>query len=83
MRLGLIVILVGVLFFLKNIGIINSINWDILWPVLVMLIGVSMVLRKRCSKCGGWGCKWCEGKHAYAGICSCMCNSCQKCDKAC
>ncbi len=88
MRLGLIVILVGVLFFFKNLGLINNISWNILWPIVVMLIGISMVLRRRCG-CGGWGCKWCKWcrgsshlDHDMEGIkniCSCDCNSCKDC----
>lgn len=87
MRLGLIVILVGILFFFKNIGLINNISWDILWPVIVMLIGIAMVLRRRCG-CGGWGCKWCKWCKGvnYHGMdmgmkntCDCTCDSCKSC----
>ncbi len=59
MRTGLLVILVGVLFLFKNVGLINTISWGVLWPVIVMLIGIAMVTRRRCG-CGGWGHKWCK-----------------------
>lgn len=86
MRLGLVIILIGILYFFRNIGLIDSISWTILWPIIVMLIGVSMVLRQECG-CGGWGCKWCKwcrgvnhGREGKINGCNCDCDSCKECD---
>jgi hypothetical protein len=78
MRSGLIIILVGILFLFKNTGLISTISWDLIWPVIVILIGISIVVRKRCG-CGGWGCHKCMGK--TANVCTCDCDNCKDCDE--
>ena len=52
---GLIVMLVGVLFLLRNLGLIPHISWDIIWPVFVIIVGISMMERRY-----WWGssCRW-------------------------
>ncbi len=39
MLFALIFILLGVLFLLKNLGIITAGIWGILWPLILILIG--------------------------------------------
>lgn len=45
--LGAALIIVGIIFLLKNIGIMPEIAWDVVWPVLVIVIGVVMVFKGR------------------------------------
>ena len=40
MLLALIFILLGVVYLLKNLGIIAGEVWGIVWPVILILIGV-------------------------------------------
>ena len=45
---GIILILVGAVYFLKNFIDIPSINinWSYIWPVLLIIWGVKLILRK-------------------------------------
>ena len=52
---GPIIVLVGVLFLLGNIGLISPVSWSIIWPVLLIVLGISMM-----QKHGKWGRRcWC------------------------
>ncbi len=60
MRPGLILIFVGVLFLLNSLGLLGGIAWDVVWPIVVVMLGLCMVIRdskqgKGCSLCG-WKC---------------------------
>lgn len=54
MMTGIIVAIVGVLFLLKELGYVSMVNWNLIWPVIVILVGLSMTM-KRCRMCGGRG----------------------------
>ncbi|MBX4198097.1 DUF5668 domain-containing protein [Candidatus Parcubacteria bacterium] len=80
MRLGFVVMLVGVLFLFKNVGLMSELQWDIIWPVIVLLIGISMVLRHSC-RCGRFDCMHCRGDgfKKWKGTCNCDCGVCKNC----
>jgi hypothetical protein len=60
MRLGLLAILVGVVYLLRNLGLISFAEWNLLWPIILIYIGIAMVSRDRC-----WHCRiWHDGMHA-------------------
>lgn len=42
---GLVVI--GIIFLLKNLGIMPDIAWDIIWPVILIVVGVTMIFKKK------------------------------------
>lgn len=44
--LGKILIILGVLYFLKNIGVITGSVWGILWPILIILLGLYLIKGK-------------------------------------
>lgn len=51
---GIIILLIGVAFLLQNLGIITANFWQILWPLFIILIGLSIIFRrKHCWCCGG------------------------------
>jgi len=51
MYLGLLLVVLGVLFLLKNLGIIAGNFWNILWPAAIVLVGIAMIFgRKRPMK---------------------------------
>jgi len=54
MRLGLLTILVGVVFLLKNLGYITAVDWGIVWPIIFIYIGITMITRDRCWHCKVW-----------------------------
>jgi uncharacterized membrane protein YhaH (DUF805 family) len=40
---GVILILIGVFALLVNLKIIPSVNWDMFWPLLLIVIGILML----------------------------------------
>jgi hypothetical protein len=47
MYVGFLLIVIGVLFLLKNLGIISGSFWDILWPIVVVFVGISMLFGRK------------------------------------
>ncbi len=43
---GFFLIIIGVIFLLKNLGFISADAWDILWPILLTTLGISFVVRR-------------------------------------
>jgi phage shock protein C len=43
---GGILILIGVYFLLANLGLLNWLNWNIAWPVILIALGVYLVVRR-------------------------------------
>jgi len=52
MAFGIAIIIVGIAFLLKNLGFIDGSVWPVIWPVLMILVGVSLMLRGRFCCCG-------------------------------
>jgi hypothetical protein len=46
MFFGLALVIIGFLFLLQNLGLISGDFWSILWPCLVILLGVSLIFRR-------------------------------------
>lgn len=38
-------VLFGILFLLRNLGIIRGNLWDFVWPLVFIIIGISMIFR--------------------------------------
>lgn len=53
--LGLILVVIGVFFLLKNVGIIQEDFWIIFWPVLVIFSGLFIADKDKRKKNGGRG----------------------------
>jgi len=43
---GFFLIIIGAIFLFKNLGFISAGVWDILWPILLIIIGISFVVRR-------------------------------------
>ncbi|MCX8095167.1 MAG: DUF5668 domain-containing protein [Caldisericia bacterium] len=41
---GLILVALGVLFLLKNLGIISGDVWEIFWPILLIILGLWIII---------------------------------------
>ena len=53
MFIPILVIVVGIVWLLNNLGVISADIWSIVWPVAVILLGVSMLSKRNywwCSK---------------------------------
>lgn len=46
---GIVVAIVGLFFLMKNLGWIEwyDINWEVIWPVIVIGFGVHLILKHR------------------------------------
>ena len=47
MFFGSILIITGLVFLLKNLGIITINVWPVLWPLILMAIGFSFIFKKK------------------------------------
>ena len=52
MLFGLILVIIGVLLLLQNMGLIGGNFWDYLWPIVIILIGLSFLKKKEGN--GSW-----------------------------
>jgi hypothetical protein len=44
---GIILIVLGAYFLLTNLGVLSNIRWDIVWPVVLIGLGLLVFLRRR------------------------------------
>jgi hypothetical protein len=47
---GLIVLAVGIVFLLRNLGIIEWVSWGIMWPVILIVVGIGVCIQAITSK---------------------------------
>ena len=47
MMLGLILIIIGGVFLLQNFGYISESAWAIIWPAILIVIGLGILLKRR------------------------------------
>lgn len=64
MRLGIILIVFGLLALLNNIGFLTSENMQVVWPIALIVVGAWLMLRR--------GCCW---KKGFLGSKLCSCHS--------
>ena len=46
MWFGFTLVIAGVLLLLNNLGILKGNSWDYIWPSAVILLGISILLKK-------------------------------------
>lgn len=44
---GTILVVIGLVALLKNLGFITVDVWEVVWPVLLIMLGVSLLAKKR------------------------------------
>ena len=44
---GSILVVIGLAALLKNLGLITADIWDVIWPVLLIVLGVSFLTKRR------------------------------------
>jgi hypothetical protein len=45
--LGYTLVIVGGIFLLKNLGILGMIDWDLIWPIVLIVVGFLMIYKKK------------------------------------
>lgn len=62
MMLGVVLIVIGIVFFAKALGFIPGETMSILWPLLLVVLGLTMISHKVLGhSCEGKNC-WCGGR---------------------
>ncbi|MGQ9707570.1 MAG: LiaI-LiaF-like domain-containing protein [bacterium] len=46
MTIGMTLIIIGVAFLLKNLGVISTGAWNIIWPGLLIVIGLRLLFKR-------------------------------------
>lgn len=49
MFLGLMVLVVGIVFLMQNLGYISGSVWEILWPFFLIISGLVMIFKQKSS----------------------------------
>jgi hypothetical protein len=44
---GIILVIIGLVFLLRNLGLITGDIWDIVWPCLLIAIGLKFIFRRK------------------------------------
>ena len=44
---GIALVIIGIVFLMKNLGLMPSIAWDIVWPIVIIVIGLAMMIKKK------------------------------------
>lgn len=57
MFFGMLLIVLGVVFLLQNLGLLPEGSWSVIWPIAIIALGISIVAKKDggwcwCGKCG-------------------------------
>jgi len=47
MFVGLILLVIGAVFLLRNLGYISATSWSIIWPAILIIIGLGVLLKRR------------------------------------
>jgi hypothetical protein len=59
MVIGLILIAVGIIALLSRLGILSESIWSYTWPSILIILGLSMLYRRRLIR--KWWCGWMPG----------------------
>ncbi len=46
MFVGVFILALGLLFLLRNSGAIHGDTWDLIWPLLIVAFGASLIFRR-------------------------------------
>ena len=63
MFFGLFLAIIGAIFLLQNLGYITADAGSVIWPVVLIVLGLSLVFKKKRGHCCG---PWCwHGNHDH------------------
>lgn len=49
-----LLVILGTIFLLENLNLISWLNWSVIWPVILILVGLYMMKKKGGDGCCGW-----------------------------
>lgn len=44
---GAALVVIGLVFLLKNLGLMPNIAWDVIWPIVLIVLGLTLIFKKR------------------------------------
>jgi len=47
---GVALVFIGVYYLLKNAGLLNGLNENVLWPVLLIAFGIFLIVRRSANR---------------------------------
>jgi sulfite exporter TauE/SafE len=50
MFVGLIIIVIGLVLLMQNMGFVGPDIWNVIWPSLIILFGLSLLMKRRRSE---------------------------------
>jgi hypothetical protein len=67
MILGIVLIVLGLVFFARALGFIDTLSLNMAWPLLLVILGISLLSHKVLGhECTGKNC-WCGGTIDWTG----------------
>lgn len=61
MIIPLVIIAFGIFFFAKSLGLVPEDQFNVIWPLVVIVLGLSMLSRKMFGHdCDTKNCEWCK-----------------------
>jgi len=62
MLIGLVLVTIGIVFFARALGYIEGDTLNVLWPLLLIVLGIGMISNRAMGhQCKGGSC-WCGGE---------------------
>lgn len=52
MIIGIIIIVIGLVFLLQSLGVLTGDVWKIIWPCLIIVVGLAIINKERGCCCG-------------------------------
>jgi hypothetical protein len=51
MIIGIIIVVIGLAFLLQSLGLITGTAWQIIWPCLLIVVGLGIICKERKNCC--------------------------------
>jgi hypothetical protein len=51
MIIGIVIIVIGLAFLLQSLGFITGDTWQIIWPCLLIVVGLGIICKEKGGKC--------------------------------
>ena len=45
--LGVLVLIIGIILLLQNLGLVAGAAWGIIWPILIILVGLGLINKRK------------------------------------
>ena len=67
---GIVLIIIGFLFLARNLGLLGDVDWNVVWPAMLIIAGVLLMTKHSRCRGGYWGGNCWHGE-------ACTCPACK------